>query len=83
MIKMYFVYIIYSEKFERFYVGLSYNVKQRLKQHNSGKVKPTKPFVKWKLIHLEKFNTRIEARIREKYFKSAAGRKWRKINLGM
>ncbi|NQW36857.1 MAG: GIY-YIG nuclease family protein [Flavobacteriales bacterium] len=80
---MYFVYIIYSEKFERFYVGLSANVRQRLKTHNAGRVKSTKAFIKWSLINVEEFETRIEARIREKYLKSAAGRKWRKTYLGM
>ncbi len=78
---MYFVYIIYSEKFNRYYVGLSANINQRLKSHNLGKVKSTKAFIFWKLIHFEEFGTRIEARNREKYLKSAAGRRWRKNNL--
>jgi len=80
---MYFVYIIYSDIFDKYYTGLSSNIEQRLKAHNSGKVKPTRPFIKWRLVHLESFGTRIEARIREKYLKSAAGRRWRKDNLGM
>jgi len=80
---MFNVYIIFSESFDRFYVGMSSNVKNRLKEHNSKSVKSTKAFVPWKLIHIEKFETRIEARKREKYLKTAAGRKWRKINLGM
>lgn len=59
------------------------DVVQRLKTHNLGKVKSTKAFIKWELIHVEEFNTRIEARIREKYLKSAAGRRWRKNILGL
>ncbi len=39
-------------------------------------------FCPWEIIHAEIFETRIEARKREKYFKSAAGRRWRKLNLG-
>ncbi|MCF6214020.1 MAG: GIY-YIG nuclease family protein [Flavobacteriaceae bacterium] len=80
---MYFTYIIYSKNFNRYYVGLSADVSQRLKSHNAGKVKSTKAFTSWKLVHVEKFDTRIEARKREKYLKSAAGRKWRKNNLNL
>ncbi len=80
---MYFVYIIYSDKFDRYYVGLSGDVEQRIKTHNSGKVLSTKAFKPWRLIHKESFDTQVEARKREKYLKSAAGRRWRKNNLGM
>ena len=79
---MYCVYIIYSVDFKRYYVGLSSNVSQRLETHNLGVVKSTKAFCPWIIIHTEIFETRIEARKREKYFKSAAGRRWRKNNLG-
>jgi len=61
---------------------LSADVKQRLKIHNSCKVKSTKVYAPLKLIHNEEFETRIEARKREKYLESAAGRNWRKNNLG-
>jgi len=80
---MYCVYIIYSVDFNRFYVGLSSNVSQRLEAHNLRVVKSTKAFCPWEIIHTELFETRIEARVREKYLKSAAGRRWRKNNLGM
>jgi len=79
---VYFVYIIYSKKFNRNYVGLSSDVDERLKVHNSGKVKSTMAFCTWEIIHTEIFETRIEARKRKKIFKSAAGRRWRKLNLG-
>ncbi|NOY46626.1 MAG: GIY-YIG nuclease family protein [Chlorobi bacterium] len=80
---MYCVYIIYSVDFKRYYVGLSSNISQRLETHNLGVVKSTKAFCPWKIIYTEIFETRIEARKKEKYFKSAAGRRWRKKNLGM
>ena len=64
-------------------MGLSSDIQQRLETHNSGSVKSTKAFVPWELIYWEEFETRIEVRKREKYLKSAAGRKWRKNNLGM
>ena len=56
------------------YTGLSSDVEKRLKMHNAGKVQTTKkrrPFI---LIYQEVAETLLEARKREKYFKSAAGR---------
>jgi len=80
---MYYVYIIYSKRFDRYYIGMSIDVKQRLITHNLGRVKSTKAFIKWKVVHVEDFKTRLEARNREKYLKSATGRRWRKNNLGL
>jgi putative endonuclease len=79
---MFFVYIIYSKGFDRYYIGMTSNLDERVNTHNDKKVKSTKAFVPWNLVHFEKFETRIEARKREKYLKSSAGRRWRKNNLG-
>ena len=60
------------------YTGLSSDIKKRLKMHNAGKVQSTKkrgPFI---LIYQEVAETLLEARKREKYFKSAAGRRFLK-----
>ena len=78
---MFFVYILYSNKFDRYYVGMTFNLEMRLKAHNSGNVRSTKAYLPWEVIHKEEFVTRIEARQREKYLKSAAGRRWRKNNM--
>jgi len=71
---MYCVYILYSEKFNRFYTGLTFNIENRLNEHYSGKTKSTKPFKPWKVIFFEECETRIKARLREKYYKSGVGR---------
>jgi len=71
----YFLYILYSPKFVKTYVGQTDNLKQRLVLHNSGKVKSTKPYMPWVLIHSESFTYRAEAIKREAWFKSRAGRK--------
>jgi predicted GIY-YIG superfamily endonuclease len=39
---MYFVYIIKSEKTEKFYIGMTYDIFKRLKHHNSGANRSTK-----------------------------------------
>jgi len=54
---------------------MSQDVKQRLVEHNSGKSKYTSGHLPWKLIYVEEIGTTINARKRERYFKSAAGKK--------
>jgi len=77
------VYIIQSEADQSYYIGMSAKPELRLHQeHNKGKVKSTKTKIPWKLVLVEEFESRIEARKREKYLKSAAGRKYRKKLLG-
>ncbi|MDZ4149114.1 MAG: GIY-YIG nuclease family protein [Flavobacteriaceae bacterium] len=79
--KMYYVYVLYSVSFQKYYVGLTNNLDRRLLEHNQVKMTSTKAFVPWIIVHTEVFETRPEARMREKYLKSAAGRKWRKQHI--
>jgi len=72
------VYIIQSELDDSNYVGMSKNESERLKAHNSGKVKSTKSKRPWRIIYVEEIGTLAQARKREKYLKSAAGRRFRK-----
>ena len=57
------------------------DIEKRLKDHNSGRTKSTKPYKPWEVIHKEKFQDRLKARKREKYLKTAAGRRWRNQNI--
>lgn len=54
-------------------MGLTADVCKRLAAHNSGTTRPTISGRPWSLIHQEEFNTRTEAREREKYLKSYGG----------
>ncbi len=58
------------------------DLEKRIATHNRREVKSTKAFAPWKIVHKEELSTRLDARNREKYLKSAAGRRWRKNNLG-
>ena len=78
---MYFVYILYSVRFAKTYVGLTENVEKRIIEHNNKKSNYTSKYTPWEAIHVESFSTRIEARKREKYLKSSAGRRWMKTNI--
>ena len=74
---MYGVYVLYSSKFNKIYIGQSSQVATRLHFHNEGPEKGwTARFRPWKLVHQEEFATRSEAIKREKQLKSARGRRW-------
>lgn len=72
----FYVYIIQSRKNNRFYIGQTKDINDRLRRHNNGESLATKFGVPWKLIHLEKFNNRSEAMKREKYLKSLKNKEY-------
>ncbi len=77
----YFVYVLKSEIDGRLYKGQTSNIDKRIIEHNSGKTKSTKGFIPWKLVYSETFETRDEAVLREKYFKTGSGREFLKGKL--
>ena len=79
----YYVYILKSESKGLLYKGISVDPEKRLVDHNSGRNKSTKGHRPWKLVYTEKFQTRREAREREKYFKSGIGREYLKKKLDL
>ncbi|MFC5682657.1 GIY-YIG nuclease family protein [Flavobacterium sp. MAHUQ-51] len=78
----YYVYVLESEKDGRLYKGHTSDIDKRIKEHNSGKTKSTKAYRPWNLVYFEVFDTREEAVLREKYFKSGIGREFLKEKLG-
>ena len=70
------VYVLYSKKYDRFYVGFTQDLKRRLKEHNSGKTKSTKAYLPWVVVYTERVEERTQARKREKYLKSGVGREF-------
>lgn len=66
----YAVYIIYSDKFDKYYIGHTNDVERRLAEHNSVKAGYTKSYQPWTLVYEQKFDRRIEAMTLEKYIKS-------------
>ncbi|MGE5682026.1 MAG: GIY-YIG nuclease family protein [Bacillota bacterium] len=73
---MFYVYVLRSIKYNRFYTGSTDNLEKRLKEHNSGKTKSIKAFIPWEIIYKEEYLTREEAVMREKYLKSGFGREF-------
>ena len=74
----YFVYVLESEIDGRLYKGQTSDIEKRLTEHNSGKTKSTKGYKPWKLVYFERYETRDEALLREKYFKTGSGREFLK-----
>jgi len=72
---MYYVYILLNEAKTRTYTGVSDNVDNRLTEHHAGSVKSSRPYRPYKIIHVEPFETLSEARQKEKFYKSATGRR--------
>ena len=75
---MWYTYAIKSEKRNYIYVGLTNNIDRRIKEHNKGYNKTTKPYSPFILIYEREFQTRLEARKHEKYLKTGSGRKYLK-----
>ena len=73
---MFYVYAIYSSKFNKIYIGQTCDLTNRLIEHNSGKSFYTKRFIPWEIIYTEEFETRGEAMKREKQLKSQKGREF-------
>ena len=71
---MYYTYILLSSKFHRFYFGYTNDLKNRLKEHNDGKVKSTKGGESWRLVWYAAFLTEKEAKNFELYLKTGSGK---------
>ena len=77
---MFYLYILYSKKDKKLYVGHTNNLEKRLKRHNSGLVLVTKNRIPLVLIYSELHKTRKEAMKREYFLKSLwGGREKKKI----
>ena len=75
---MFYVYAITSINRKYIYVGLTNNPDRRLSEHNLGRERTTKPYAPFNKLLIESFSSRIDARKREKYLKSGAGKEWLK-----
>ena len=77
----YTVYVLSSTVDGSYYKGMTQNLPARLEQHNAGKTKSTKGKRPWQVVYTEKYSTAAEARKREKFLKTAAGRRYLKMKL--
>jgi putative endonuclease len=74
----YFVYILFSEKDKKLYVGCTMDLSARIKRHNAGFVRSTKNRIPLLIIHSEKFKNKAEAFQRERFLKSLWGARFKR-----
>ena len=74
-----FVYMLNSiSQPDRYYIGHTENLEQRLRYHNSGQVQHTSKYVPWKIETVIMFRNKEKALAFEKYLKSHSGRAFAK-----
>ena len=71
---VHFVYILYSDSVDKYYIGSCGNVDVRLSRHNAGATISTKSGRPWKVVYREEFNSKTEAIKYEYYLKRMKSR---------
>ena len=72
---MFYVYVLQSESDHGLYIGYSANLRRRLAEHKSGMSFSTSYRGPWVLIYYEAYTHEADARGREVFLKSGAGRR--------
>jgi len=73
---MFYVYIIYSKQVDRYYVGQTDDLEDRLHSHLSGISSYTSISKDWKLVYSEEYKTREDAIRRENEIKRKKSRRY-------
>lgn len=71
---MFYVYVLKSDADGSLYIGMTSNLRRRLREHARGASRSTRAKRPLELMLQEHFATRSEARQREKFHKSGLGR---------
>ena len=74
MNEFYYVYVLLSDKDNKFYTGFTNNLKRRFEEHCKGYVESTKDRRPLTLIYYEACLTQEDTTHREKYLKSFHGK---------
>lgn len=70
----FYIYVLFSLKDGKFYIGFTTNLKDRLSRHARGEVRSTASRRPLKLIYYEYFVNEEDAKAREIFLKSGFGR---------
>ena len=77
----YIVYVLQDEV-GRLYKGMTNDIERRIAEHRRGKTRTTRLMRNIHIVYTEDHQTKKEAFIRERYLKTAAGRRFLKRILG-
>jgi len=72
----FYVYVLKSETDNQFYTGYTSDLRQRIDEHNLGKVQSTKNRRPLKLVYFEGCLNQHDATHREKYLKTTYGKRY-------
>ena len=72
-----YFYILQSLKNKKLYLGQTPDLKERIKSHNAGENKATRPNIPYELIFYSAFKNEKDAVNCEQYFKTTAG--WKRL----
>ena len=72
----FYTYIIYSATLDKFYIGHTRDLIERISQHNSGVSTFTSKANDWKLKWTKEFDNRASARLLEQEIKNKKSRKF-------
>ncbi len=62
---MYYIYLLRSQKSQKFYIGSTSDLRKRLSSHNSGRNIATKYDTPWRVVYYEVYSTKGDALKRE------------------
>lgn len=74
-LRIFFCYILKSFSSSKYYIGSTKNIEERLKLHNSKKVRSTQSDSPWEIVFFESFDLLSDARRRELQIKKWKSRK--------
>lgn len=77
---MYYVYVLDNSK--QFYIGSTNDLKRRFEEHNNNRSIATKNRGRWKLVYYEASLYKHDALVRERYLKTAWGKRYLKKRIG-
>jgi len=77
----YCVYVLHSLKVGDFYVGFTTDLPRRLQEHSQGRNRSTCRRRPFRLVFCEYYQAKADAKRRETYLKTAAGRRALKLML--
>ncbi len=81
MTTIYTVYVL-KDSSGKLYKGFTNNLERRVREHRSGHTRSTRMMNGISVVYTEEYATLAEARSRELYLKSAAGRRFlKKLNI--
>lgn len=66
---MFYLYILKSKKDNELYIGSTNDLRKRLKEHNSGLVRSTRPRRPFEIVYYEAYKSEKDARKRERNLK--------------